>query len=286
MRSFFRGTKCKVLLGVVAVLLAGVITAAATYNNASPISSVFGTIFSPLQKLSSYLSESISSFSGGFVSSSAYQTENEALKKQLEKYQNELADYEEMKRQNEQYEELLQVKEQHPDQKYETAIVIARDSADPFYGFTINAGSLNGISVNDPVISGSYLVGIVTNVYPTYSKVRTILDPKMNAAAYEVRTQEEGFVTSSAELAKDGHCRLSGLKNTTPIATGGLVYTSGVGGVFPRGLVIGEVTEVRSSEHDISAYAVIKPGVDIPALQAITVITEFQGQGVDSSTEE
>lgn len=288
MRKFFRSFQFKVIAAVLAVLLAGGITAAATYNSASPVSTVFGTIFEPLHQLTAKISGKFSTWGGSFVSSGTYQAENEELKKQIEQYQNELADYEEMRRQNEQYEQLLQIKEQHPDQQYETAIVIGRDSSDPFGGFTINTGSTSGVSVNDPVISGSYLVGIVTEVQPTYSKVRTLLDPKINVSAYEIRTREEGYASGMSELAASGMCRLSGLDTASAVSPGGVVYTSGVGGVFPRDLIVGTVTEVRSSESDISSYAVLKPGVDILSLQDVTVITSFDGQNTspdESGTE-
>lgn len=286
MRKFLHSFQFKVIVAVLAVLLAGVITAAATYNSASPVSSVFGTIFEPIHHLTARISEGFHSFNGSFISAGTYRSENEELKKQVEQYQNELADYEEMKRQNEQYEQLLQVKEQHPDQKYETAIVIGRDTSDPFGGFTVNAGSTSGISVNDPVISGSYLVGIVTDVYPTYCKVRTILDPKISVSAYEIRTREEGYVSGTSQLAASGMCRLANLTSTTAVSPGGVVYTSGVGGLFPRDLIVGTVTEIRNSESNISSYAVIKPGIDLLSLQDVTVITEFDGQGINSAAEE
>lgn len=286
MRKFLHSIQFKIILAVLAVLLAGIITAAATYNNASPVSTVFGTIFEPLHHLTAKISEGISSFGGSFVSADTYRAENEELRQQIEAYQNELADYEEMKRQNEQYEQLLQVREQHPDQQYETAIVIGRDTSEPFGGFMINAGSSSGVSINDPVISGSYLVGIVTEVQPTYSKVRTILDPNIDVSAYEIRTREEGIASGTSELAASGLCRLTGLTSTTAVSPGGVVYTSGVGGLFPRDLILGTVTEIRNSESDISSYAVIKPGVDIFSLQDVTVITEFDGQGSNAADSE
>lgn len=282
MRKFFRSFQFKILVIVLAVLLAGGLTAAFTYNGASPVSTIFGTVFEPVHRLTAWISGELNSVGGSFVSSGTYKAENDELKKEIEKYQNELADYEEMRRQNEQYEQLLQIKEQHPDQQYETAIVIGRDSSDPFGGFTINSGSTSGVSVNDPVISGSYLIGIVTEVQPTYSKVRTILDPKINISAYDIRTREEGFVSGTSELAGKGLCALNGLNTASAVSPGGVVYTSGVGGVFPRDLIVGTVTEVRSSESDISSYAVIKPGVDILSLQDVTVITSFDGQNTQT----
>ena len=68
---------------------------------------------------------------------------------------------------------------------------------------TLNKGSINDIRVNDPVIYGEYLVGVVASVTPTQCTVNTILNPNVNVSAYEVRTRDLGFVTSTVERCCD-----------------------------------------------------------------------------------
>lgn len=63
---------------------------------------------------------------------------------------------------------------------------------------------------------------------------------------------------------------------------GGLVLTSGVGGIYPKGLVIGTVSRVFRSDMDISSYAVVTPGVDVNSIEDVFVITSFEGQGVET----
>ena len=72
---------------------------------------------------------------------------------------------------------------------------------------------------------------------------------------------------------------MPGLSNSTAISPGGIVCTSGVGGIYPRDLIIGTVMRVADSETDISTTAIIKPGVDVSALTDVFIITEFSGQG-------
>ena len=102
----------------------------------------------------------------------------------------------------------------------------------------------------------------------------------VNAGAYEVRTRETGYSTTTAELAEEGKCRLSGLVRTTSVAPGGIVCTSGTGGVYPSDLIIGVVEEVKNDTTNISSYAVISTQIDFSELRDVFIITSFRGMGV------
>ena len=144
--------------------------------------------------------------------------------------------------------------------------------------FTLNKGSAHDISVNDPVIYGKYLVGVVSSVTPTQCTVNTILNPKVNVSAYEVRTRDLGYVTSTVALAQEGHCHMPGLASSTAVTAGGIVCTSGVGGIFPRDLIIGNIVDVVDGTVDISASAIIEPGIDFAEITDVFIITSFDGQ--------
>ena len=75
-----------------------------------------------------------------------------------------------------------------------------------------------------------------------------------------------------------GLCRLPGLVKTTAVAPGATVVTSGIGGIFPRNLIIGTVKEIVDDPADISSYAVIEPGVKITDLEDVFIISSFDGQ--------
>ena len=280
MRSFFSSTRFKGFLGVFAVLLIGMIFAGVTENGTSPASTVFGTVFSPLQSLSSGIADSVKDFSVYFRSAKSYADRVSELEKQLADSQSQMVDYEKTKQQLELYEEFLELKEENEDFKFASASVIGKDGTDAFGTFTLNKGELDGVKVNNPVIYGKYLVGVVVKTAPTYCVVNTILNPDVNVSADEVRTRESSFVTTNAELAKKGPCCLSGLVRSTSIAPGGIVCTSGVGGIYPADLIIGVVEEVKNDTTNISSYAVINSQVDFEQLRDVFVITEFRGMGV------
>ncbi|MBR3553810.1 MAG: rod shape-determining protein MreC [Clostridia bacterium] len=285
MRQFLKSTQFKIFVVVLAALFGGTVLAAVGASNTSPWTAAVGTVFAPLQKLAGRASEKVQWFTDGFASARYYQIENEELKEILAEYEHRLADYDEVKHKVASYEEMLGVKEANPDFELCPANIIGVDAADLFSSLIIDRGSGDDVQVNDPVVCGNYLVGVVKKVNPSYSVVQTLLNPSLNISAIESKTRETSYVTTTALLSENGQCMLAGLDRLTAIVPGGLVLTSGIGGIYPKGLIIGTVAQVLESEHDLTSYAVIQPGADIAGLEDVFVITGFSGQGVEQITD-
>ncbi len=279
MKRFFRSKGFKNLVVIAVVIFFGVLTAAFTHNASSPITSALGTVFSPLQKLSATISENLGELSVSFESASVYEEENKELKKELEEYRKQLADYNEMKKKVDSYEEFYGIKKQNPDFEFSYGSVLSRDAADAYGSFTLNVGSKDGVEVDDPVIYGEYVVGIVKKVNFSTCVVYTLIDPRVNIGALESGTREYGYVSGDATLYKDGLCKLSGLDASTSVVGGGIVCTSGAGGVFPDGLLIGQVKAVQNDDVSSGFYAEIKPFAELSKVSEVFVITSFEGQG-------
>ena len=201
---FFRKTAFKIFIAVIAALTLGCFIAVFSHNATSPLSRAAGFVFSPAQKLAAALSRELSDIPYSFRSASVISAEKDELQKELDSMRSRLVEYEQLKRQNELYKEFLELKQSNPDQKYCEANIIGRDSTDFASEFTLSRGSLAGISVQDPVVYGSSLVGVVSAVTPTTCTVRTILNPDVNVSCYEIRTATTGYVTTTAELAEKG----------------------------------------------------------------------------------
>ena len=278
MFRFFKSTAFKIFAVIVAALLAGSVFAVASRSGSSPLTSVTSVVFGPVSRLASYAASEFSKLPISFKSSSTLQKQVDELNKKIDSLTEQLVDYEQIKNKNRFYQEFLGIKEEHSDYVFAEAAIIGRNAADNLSSFTLNKGSANGISVNDPVIYGKYLVGVVESVTPTQCTVSTILNPKVNVSAYEVRTRDMGFVTSTVALSKEGHCLMPGLSSSTAVTVGGIVCTSGVGGIFPRDLIIGNIVDVVDGTVDISASAIIEPGVDFSEITDVFIITDFDGQ--------
>lgn len=283
MGEFFRSKKFKILACVVAALLVGTVFAALSHNGTSPVSSVLSAAFSPIERFSSFVAKNTNDFTVKFRSSASYLEKIEKLEKEVEDYQVKLVEFEQMKQKIAVYEEFLDVKEENPDYEFESAAIIARDSADMYYSFVISKGSNAGIEVNDPVIYGKHLVGVISSVKLNTAVVKTILDPELNAGVYDVQSREYGYVTTNNDLSANGKCMLPGLKSSTSITGGSVICTSGIGGVYPKDLIIGTVDEVLNDTQTVSVYAVIEPGVAINDLQDVFVIKSFDGQGITTT---
>lgn len=263
-------------MALLIALALGIITAGVTHDAASPLTKAISVVMTPLQSLSAAIQEKTDSFGAKFRSSGAYLDEIESLRTQVEDYRMQLVDYENTLRKLESYEAFLNIQENNNEFSYCPASVISRDGTDVFNSFVINKGSAGGIQAGMPVVCGNYLVGSVRKVTPTSSTVYTVLNPALTISAYEIRTGEEGFVTTETALALDGKCKLTRLQDDTAIGTGGIICTSGIGGNYPRDLVIGTVQSVHNESADISAYAVLEPGISITNVLEVFVITSFE----------
>lgn len=278
MIRFLKSSAFKIFAVIAAALVAGSLFAVASRSGSSPLTSITSFVFGPVSRLSSYIAAEFSNLPISFRSSSELLKENEALKKEIDNLTDQLVDYEQAKHKNEFYQQFLEIKEEHSDYVFAEAAIIGRDASDNLGSFILNKGSLNDISVNDPVICGNYLVGVVASVTPTQCTVNTILNPKVSVSAYEVRTRDLGYVTSTVALAQEGHCQMPGLSSSTSVTAGGIVCTSGVGGIYPRDLIIGNIVDVVDGTVDISASAIIEPGTDLSELTDVFIITHFDGQ--------
>ena len=267
------------LVVIVAVVMAGVVLASVSHNASSPLTSAISTIFSPLQALSDLISDSLGDVSASFKSSTLYRAEIVELEKQLAQERKKTADYNELKNKVEVYEKFYGIKQKNTDFEFSYGSVISKDATDAYNSFVLNTGSNDGVSVGDPVIYGEYVVGVVKKVSLTTCVVYSILDPRVNVGAYEAGTKEYGYVSGDTALYSKGLCKLYGLNNSTSIVNGGIVCTSGAGGVFPGGLIIGEVYAVKNDEITSAYYAEVKPYCSPDDITDVFVITSFAGQG-------
>lgn len=286
MRQFFKSVQFRIFVFVICAVFVGSVIAVASDNGMSPASGIVGTVFGPMQKLTGKIAEKFNWLSASFTSAGTYKAENDRLKEQIAEYENQLADYNEIKHKIKSYEDMLEIKEDNPDFVLANANIIGTDNSDVFSSLIIDKGSSDDVSVGDPVVYGSYLVGVVKKVNDSYSIVTTILNPSLSVSAVESNTRESSYVTTTTKQSQNGKCMLAGLERTTSVSPGGLVLTSGIGGVYPKGLIIGTVSSVMQSDHDFSSYAVITPGADIENLEDVFVITSFKGQGIEKIAQE
>ena len=164
MKEFFHSWVFKVLLALAVIMFAFMLRATVTMGASTVLERIVGTITAPFQSLSAGVSGSVTGFLDQFLRASEISEENERLREENRQLIEQMVDYENYKHENESLKEQLKIQEEHPEWEMMTASVIGRDPADQFYSFTIDKGTLDGISYQDPVVTSDGLVGIVSEV--------------------------------------------------------------------------------------------------------------------------
>ncbi len=160
----------------------------------------------------------------------------------------------------------------NPQHSYKAAAVIGRDLS-PFLRYVIiNIGSNEGIVRGMPVVTDKGLVGRVDAVVAAAARVQLITD---SASSVNVRMQASN-VEAMLNGSITGDLSLDMIPQDATIQTGDVVLTSGLGGVYPPNLLVGQVVSVRKLESELFQQAAIQPNVEFNRLQFVLVITNFK----------
>lgn len=281
MKEFMKSTLARAL-GIVALFLVGAMIYSATAGGTATIPETLSGIFiTPLQSAASGISNGVSDFFGWLTGGDSVRKELAELQAENAELRQQMVDYDEMKQTNEWYSDILGLHEKNPEYTFASGRVISRDPNDYYGNFTISAGKNADISVNDPVVAtdGS-LVGVVEEVGLTYAKVRTVLDPATKVSCQISRTADTAYTAgSTVDLARRNTLRLTALERSSAAAVSDYVITSGIGGVYPSGLLIGKLTRIQNATDGMTLNGDVELFTDIFDLKQVMVITSFTGQG-------
>lgn len=278
MRFFLRSPQFKKTIAIVAVVLALAIAAGLIGGYMAPQAGIIGSVIAPFQKLGNTVIGAFSELSSNFKSAAELNAEKEKLQSEVNALREQLVDYEQAVNENKFYENYLEIKELNPDFEFYPAQVLSSDPDDLFGGFTVDAGSLSGVSLYDPVITDEGLVGFVSELSATNAKVTTVLDPQLTCGAFDSRTADAGVLSGTTELAVKGQTRFYNLPRTCSVAVGDIIVTSG-SGIFPDNLIIGTINNISNDPLSSSLYATVTPTVNFGELKNVMIITSFAGQG-------
>ncbi len=283
MGEFFKSSSFKVLLITVVVLLGLILYTLGA--GGSFIGSIIGAGTAPVESVAASVTENVTEFLDldGMSREELKELVNSLLDSNAELRQ-ELVDYENTLHENEQLKEQLSITADVPENKLLASTVIGRDPNDVFYGFSIDKGTLHGVSAGDPVITKRGLVGVVKQAYATTSLVSCLLSEQVSVAAVCAGKGDSGTVTGNAVLTTSGLIRMNYLPNDTAVSPGDIIVTSGAGSAYPKDILIGEVQSLEKSENDISRYAVIRPSEDLKDIRDVFVVTDFPGKGEEQNT--
>lgn len=248
-----------------------------TESSFAPFRVIAGYTVVPMEKGLNMVGTWISDKADNFQTLKDVQAENEALKAQVDELT-----LENSQLQQDHY-ELLRLEELYKlDQTYQNynkvgAKIISKDAGNWFNIFVIDKGSNDGIAVNMNVIAGSGLVGIITEVGPDWSSVRSIIDDSSNVSAMTLATSDLCLVAGDLTQMSEGTIRFTAMENNdNKVKAGDAIVTSYVSSKFLSGLVIGYISEIKVDSNNLTRSGLVTPVVDFRHLQNVLVITDLK----------
>lgn len=180
--------------------------------------------------------------------------------------------------------ELYNLDEEYSSYPKVAARIISKDPGNWYDTFMINRGSNDGIRVDNNVIAGKGLVGIVTEVGPNWATVRASIDDSSNVSAMTVGTDDTCVVEGELELIDEGKLRFSQLYDKDDkVTVGERVVTSNISDKYVEGLFIGYVSEIELDTNNLTKTGTIVTPVDFQHLKDVFVITVNKQDAVDNS---
>ena len=242
-------TKKRIWLTVLAVLAVTLVCASFARNGKNPVSNAVNTVITPVQTGILKITHPIGQFLGYISQSKETKLENEELKAENIKLLAKTADSSELRKENERLKKLLDIADEMEGSITVAAKVVAYEPSNWFSYITINKGKTSGIKVSDPVITSEGVLGQVSEVGENWAKISTVINSESSVGVRIVRNGEIGIVEGESRLSKTNKCKLSYLAENASVIAGDILETSGLGGIYPRGIYIGTVKQVISTKN-------------------------------------
>ena len=268
--SFWRNRP--LIITIVLILILILLLFLTSGRAADGATSVIGRLIAPVQDGMYSAGEEISSFFQRVFASGDLAEENAQLREEIASLEGQLRDYNEVVAENQRLSELLNMRDTVSDYEVVTAKVIGKTPGQWFTEFTINVGSDDGIEKDMIVLTADGLMGRVVSVTNTYSRVSSFLDETSGVPCLIERTRDNGMVMATGnEDNEEEMLQVSYLRMDADVVPGDTVITSGVGGIFPKGYVIGTVTEV-GTESGTEKTVYLQSAVDFEHVEEVMVV--------------
>ena len=262
------------IIGIIITVIILVILVVFTNSNVNQVSfveNIFNVLVMPVQNGFTYLKNKISGNDSYFADMDTLKQENEELKQKNSELEQSLRELEIIKAENATLKEYVDLKDKY--QEYETvpAYVINKDIGNYTNTVIINAGKNDGIDVDMTVISEKGLVGQIVSVTDTTAKVQTLVDSG-TAVSATIKTTGDNMLLRGT-LNDNTTLIASYIPTSATLLAGDTIETSGLGGIYPKGILIGTIKEVVNTQNITDRYAKVETAVDFNKLNTVLVIT-------------
>ena len=276
MRNLF-SSKIVIIL-IIAVILALLLTISGSIMNRNPLDLAVQGVLTPFRAAATALTTTAEKYYGYMFRYEALAAENEVLKKQIAEMEDTARQAESVSRENQRLRKGMNLLETHEDYKLVDAYIIGWNSSDWENTLTINRGTNSGIQRNMcAVTENGQVVGLVTKVGANWATITTIMDSSLEISASVASSGYTGVVQGT--FLEDGTeiLRMNYLLTDAIVKNNDQVVTTG-STLYPRGLLLGYITNASLDETGVAKYATLEPSCDLSQLEQIAIITEYNVQ--------
>ena len=273
MKHFFTN-RVRIVL-IAAVLLAVVLTVVSSLTGLKLPQMLVQGVLTPIRSGISSLTDRAEQLYSYMFRYESLAAENAQLKEQLAQIEDDARKYDAVARENDRLRALLELTQTYEDFSLVDSYIIGRSSVDWSSTFTINRGTNAGLEEGMCAITANgELVGLISEVGPNYSIVKSVLDSSLEISATIAASGYNGMVQGGYASGLEGLLRMNYLPSSATIRNHDQVVTSG-STVYPRNLVIGYVVDAGFDDAGIAKYALLQPATDIRQLEQVFVVTEY-----------
>lgn len=260
------------LLGIIITII--VLILIVIFSNREANTSFFENIANklvmPIQNGLTYLKNKVSGNSTFFTDINNLKTENKELQEKNSQLEQSLRELENIKTENETLKEYLGLTEKYGEYKTVPGYVINKDISNYSKTIIINIGKDDGIQENMTVIADEGLVGHVVSVTNNTAKVRTIIDTSSSISCL-MSTNKDSIVCKGT-LDSNSELKAMYISTDANLIQGDSIDTSGLGGIYPKGIHVGTIKKIISTQNITDRYAIVETAVDFNKLNTVLVI--------------
>jgi rod shape-determining protein MreC len=264
------------IIFITMIIIIAVVIASFFFRNSQifAIKAASNVIRAPFKFIGNSVSGVFSSVSMYFGNINDVKTDNIELKEQVKELELKLLESKAVLDENSSLKTLLDINTTFQHFKLRNGKIIVREHDNFSQTFIIDVGLKDGIKLNQPVIHKEGLVGYISSVSDNTSNVTTILDPRTSVSVTISTINEPAILKGNLELKSNNSLKLEYIPIDAEISIGDMLYSSGLGSMFPTSLPVGKVTKVVNSKNDSDRYAIAEPCVNIRSISEVSVIIE------------
>ena len=235
----------------------------------SHIENAFSKIIMPIQSGFTYLKNKLQGNEQYFANLETLKKENNDLKQKNSQLEESIRQLEIIQSENKTLKEYLSLSEQYKEYQTVPGYIINKDTSNYSKVFVINIGTNSGIQKNMTVIASEGLVGHVISVTETTAKVQTLIDSS-NVVSASLENSRDNVICRG--MLENNQLKATYISTTATLIKGEKLYTSGMGGIYPKGIYIGTVNKIVETKNITDRYCIIDAAVDFENLETVLVI--------------